>query len=157
MMSMQYGMYVKSLNDRPLGRVTAVHACCFQFEPNTPGPKLSIGPGGVFDVQEGLIVLICYGAEIHRYRCAVHSVPSTVALVLPVGGVAMPIIRAVPPAILPLPALAAVRPPPDVPLYIRLASELGGHGRVYRGHLPFVHAQASPGEEFGAEPINAPV
>ena len=72
MESLTRGMSVHTLDDRVIGSVSAVNPCCFQFERSTGGVEESVGATGIFDVQTGVVTLICYEAESHRYACPIH-------------------------------------------------------------------------------------
>ncbi|MEO8540023.1 MAG: hypothetical protein ABI577_09825 [bacterium] len=72
--SIATGMTVQSLDDRTIGFVVGVHGCCFQFEVGQSRTWASVTFEGIFDIQSGLITLICYGAEAHRYTCTGHPV-----------------------------------------------------------------------------------
>lgn len=66
------GMLVHSLDDRCIGSVSAIHRCCFQFERTAAGAEESVTATGIFNVQTGVVTLICYEAEAQRYGCPIH-------------------------------------------------------------------------------------
>jgi|KBSSwiStaDraftv2_1062776.scaffolds.fasta_scaffold2952030_1 hypothetical protein len=65
------GMGVYAINDKSVGRVARVNACCFEFTSETG--RFAVNANAIFHVDGLRVSLICQESEIPHYRCGMHS------------------------------------------------------------------------------------
>lgn len=65
------GMSVYAINDRAIGRVERVNACCFEVGGQTA--RVAINANAIFHIDGLRVSLICQESEIRHYRCGIHS------------------------------------------------------------------------------------
>jgi hypothetical protein len=65
------GLTVFSINDRPMGSVASVMACCFGVE--DANRQIYLRTESVFNVDDFRVTLMCQPADVVRYSCGMHS------------------------------------------------------------------------------------